>query len=114
MDKQNKADKTSTTDVAAGKPSWDHINSDLKSALDTWEELTDKMANKLSPEEEQLREIKSILGSLKDKLKAFEEDDQPAAGPMAPTGVGAAATAATPATTPEKPVTPDKSDETLP
>ena len=85
MDKQNKADKTASTgatsDAAAGKPSWDHINSDLKSALDTWEELTDKMANKLSPEEEQLREIKSILGSLKDKLKAFEEDDAPAASP---------------------------------
>lgn len=79
MDKQNKADK-SATDASAGKPSWDHINSDLKSALDTWEELTDKMANKLSPEEEQLREIKSILGSLKDKLKAFDEDE-PAAPP---------------------------------
>lgn len=115
MDKQNKADKTSTTDVAAGKPSWDHINSDLKSALDTWEELTDKMANKLSPEEEQLREIKSILGSLKDKLKAFEEDDQPAGGPAAAkpatgTGIGATATA----TASEKPATPEKSDEAKP
>lgn len=77
MDKQNKADKSAPADPAAGKPSWDHINTDLKSALDTWTELTDKMAHKLSPEEEQLREIKSILGSLKDKLKAFEEDQPP-------------------------------------
>lgn len=75
MDKQNKADKSAVSESAAGKPSWDHINTDLKSALDTWTELTDKMANKLSPEEEQLREIKSILGSLKDKLKAFEESE---------------------------------------
>jgi hypothetical protein len=82
MDKQNKADK-SAADASAGKPSWDHINSDLKSALDTWSELTDKMANKLSPEEEQLREIKSILGSLKDKLKAFDEDE-PVVPPPAP------------------------------
>ena len=75
MDKQNKADKSAVAETSsAGKPSWDHINTDLKSALDTWTELTDKMANKLSPEEEQLREIKSILGSLKDKLKAFEEE----------------------------------------
>lgn len=72
MDERNKTEN---------KPSWDHINSDLKSALNTWEELTDKMANKLSPEEEQLREIKSILGSLKDKLKAFE-DDEPTTAPQ--------------------------------
>lgn len=56
------------------KPSWDHINSDLKSALDTWTTLTDQLANKLSPEEEQLREIKNILGTLKDKLKEFNDD----------------------------------------
>lgn len=56
------------------KPSWDHINSDLKSALDTWDILTDQLANKVSPEEEQLREIKNILGTLKDKLKEFNDD----------------------------------------
>jgi hypothetical protein len=101
MDKQNKADKASSTgahsDATAGKPSWDHINTDLKSALDTWTELTGKMANKLSPEEVQLREIKSILGTLKDKLKAFEDDDQPAQATPA-----AAATSTAP-TAPEKP-----------
>jgi ElaB/YqjD/DUF883 family membrane-anchored ribosome-binding protein len=67
MDKPNK-DET--------KPSWDHINSDLKSALDTWTDLTGKLANKLSPEEEQLREIKNILGTLKDKLKEFSDDEK--------------------------------------
>lgn len=56
------------------KPSWDHINNDLKSALDTWAELTDKLSHKLSPEEEQLREIKSILGTLKEKLKEFNDE----------------------------------------
>jgi hypothetical protein len=56
------------------KPSWDHINTDLKSALDTWTVLTEKMADKVSPEEEQLREIKIILGTLKDKLKEFSND----------------------------------------
>jgi len=84
MDKQNKVDKASPADASAGKPSWDHINSDLKSALDTWTELNGKMANKLSPEEEQLREIKSILGSLKDKLKAFEDDESAQPTPEKP------------------------------
>ena len=53
---------------------WNHINTDLKSALDTWTELTEQLAHKLSPEEEQLREIKSILGALKDKLNEFNEE----------------------------------------
>ncbi len=100
MDKQNKADKSAPTGAtadatAAGKPSWDHINSDLKTALDTWTELTDTMANKLSPEEEQLREIKSILGSLKDKLKAFENDE--------PATTAAQESASAPAAPSEKP-----------
>lgn len=88
MDERNKNEN---------KPSWDHINTDLKSALDTWTDLTDKMANKLSPEEEQLLEIKSILGSLKDKLKAFEENET--AAPSAPAKAPE-----------EKPGTPESSD----
>lgn len=75
MDERNKTEN---------KPSWDHINTDLKGALDTWDELTDKMANKISPEEEQLREIKTILGTLKDKLKAFEDEEPAATAPAAP------------------------------
>lgn len=86
MDKQNKAENkpTPSDSSTAAKPSWDHINSDLKSALDTWTELTGKMANKLSPEEEQLREIKSILGSLKDKLKEFDEENDENNDPKTP------------------------------
>ena len=67
MDKANKDEN---------KHAWEHINTDLKSALDTWSELTDKLANKVSPEEEQLREIKGILGALKDKLKEFNNDEK--------------------------------------
>lgn len=57
----------------AKPPTWDHINSDLKNALDTWTELTDKYSNELSPEEKQLEEIKNLLGSLKDKLQEFND-----------------------------------------
>ncbi len=54
-------------------PNWSRINSDLKSALDTWTSLTEQLTHKMSPEEEQLREIKSILGALKDKLQEFND-----------------------------------------
>ncbi|WP_413288226.1 hypothetical protein [Bdellovibrio sp. HCB337] len=65
---------TGDTDASGSLVRWNNINSDLKSALDTWTTLTDQLANKISPEEEQLREIKNILGTLKDKLNEFNDD----------------------------------------
>jgi hypothetical protein len=59
-------------------PSWGHIESDLKDALNTWSDLTHELANKISPEEKQLQEIKSLLGTLRDKLKEFSEDNEEA------------------------------------
>jgi hypothetical protein len=56
-------------------PSWGHIESDLKDALNTWSDLTHELANKISPEEKQLQEIKNLLGTLRDKLKEFSEDN---------------------------------------
>lgn len=61
-------DKVDTKD-----PRWSRINSDLKNALDTWTSLTEQTSQKMSPEEEQLREIKRILGALKDKLQEFSD-----------------------------------------
>lgn len=49
------------------------LNNDLKQALDTWDILTEEMATKLSPEEEQLSEVKRLLGELKSKLSQFED-----------------------------------------
>lgn len=82
MDKQNKVEnKPNTsapeTDHATPKGSWEHIDSDLKSALNTWSELTDTMANKIPPDEERLRDIKNLLGTLKDQLKEFSDDSVP-------------------------------------
>ena len=51
------------------------IGQELKSALDealgTWDKLTEQMSDKMSPEEEQLVEVKRLLGELKSKLKEF-------------------------------------------
>ena len=55
------------------KRAWSAINTDLKQALNTWEILSEEMAHKISPEEEQLQEVKRLLGELKDKLKQFSE-----------------------------------------
>jgi hypothetical protein len=73
----NKETKDPSKDAAKDvtkDPQWTHINTDLKHALDTWSELTEQLADKLSPEETQLQEIKTLLGTLKDKLKEFNED----------------------------------------
>lgn len=45
----------------------------LTDALNTWEALTEENDNKLSPEEEQLREVKRLLGELKAKLNEFND-----------------------------------------
>lgn len=50
-----------------------NLNSDLQQALSTWDVLTEQMAQKISPEEEQLQEVKRLLGELKAKLSQFSE-----------------------------------------
>lgn len=50
-----------------------HLNSDLQNALNTWEDLTEQMAEKVSPEEEQLQEVKRLLVELKSKLQQFND-----------------------------------------
>lgn len=49
------------------------LNQDLKSALDNWDMVTEEVANKQSPEEQQLSEIQKLLGELKSKLSQFED-----------------------------------------
>lgn len=62
-----------TKEPSAKKKLFRNLNSDLRSALSTWENLTEEMAQKISPEETQLLEVKRLLGELKSKLKDFEE-----------------------------------------
>lgn len=51
---------------------WMQINQDLQTALHTWEDLTQKYANRASPEEQQLQEMKRLLNELKSKMQDFE------------------------------------------
>lgn len=49
---------------------WSFIQSDLTKAMDTWQEL-DRIEFGVSPEEEQLTKIKTIISQLKAKLEQF-------------------------------------------
>ncbi|WP_413586969.1 hypothetical protein [Bdellovibrio sp. HCB274] len=73
----NTTEKEATTAPAAketGKKSlFGNLNSDLKKALDTWDVLTETVSHKVSPEQEQLQEVKKLLGDLKAKLAQFDE-----------------------------------------
>ncbi|MEK2644862.1 hypothetical protein [Bdellovibrio sp. BCCA] len=72
---QNPADTSASTEKkeSARKSVFGSLNQDLKQALDTWDVLTEQMSNKISPEEEQLQEVKKLLGELKSKLQEFGE-----------------------------------------
>lgn len=72
---QNPTDSSANTEKkeSSRKSVFGSLNQDLKQALDTWDTLTEQMTNKLSPEEEQLQEVKRLLGELKSKLKEFGE-----------------------------------------
>jgi hypothetical protein len=74
LNPQNTEKKEEGTGGANNKRSiFGHLNSDLQSALNTWENLTEQMADKVSPEEEQLQEVKRLLGELKSKLQDFND-----------------------------------------
>ena len=64
----NLSDKTE--DQNKSKQRWSAIKTDLQLALDDWAEL-EKQRPALSPDEEQLVKIKSIIGQLKEKLENF-------------------------------------------
>ncbi|KHD87650.1 MAG: hypothetical protein OM95_13215 [Bdellovibrio sp. ArHS] len=58
---------------SARKSLFGNLNKDLTQALNTWDNLTEQMSNRVSPEEEQLQEVKRLLGELKSKLNEFSE-----------------------------------------
>ena len=49
------------------------LNTELKQALDSWDNLAQEVKTKKSPDEERLQEVKRILGELKSKLDQFED-----------------------------------------
>lgn len=56
--------------AAKNNQRWSFIQSDLSLALDSWMQL-EKAERPLSPEEKQLKDIKSIITQLKEKLEQF-------------------------------------------
>lgn len=69
--RQNSDNCDGATSALNGKSNrWGFIKSDLSDALNAWEEL-EKAEVALSPEEEQLVKIKSIITQLTDKLNQF-------------------------------------------
>lgn len=55
------------------KERWLELNSDVHSALCYWNDLTQKYDGKVSRDQEQLQEIKSLLKDLQKKLNVFSE-----------------------------------------
>lgn len=65
------SESTNSAESEANKAKrWGVIQTDLASALNTWDVL-EAAEPKQSPEEEQLQKIKTIIGQLKDKLEQF-------------------------------------------
>ena len=48
---------------------WKHIESDLKSALDSWEQLSRKYNNTISEEEQNLLEMRRLMAEIKNKIE---------------------------------------------
>ena len=68
--KTNNSEQKSSDIVTTKAKRWSFIQSDLSEALKEWQEL-EKAEITLSPEEEQLVKIKSIIAQLTDKLNQF-------------------------------------------
>ncbi|HEY1079338.1 MAG TPA: hypothetical protein VGE46_04545 [Bdellovibrio sp.] len=64
---------TSDKKESARKSLFGNLNQDLKEALNSWDTLSETMSTKKSPDEEQLQEVKRLLGELQSKLKEFGE-----------------------------------------
>ena len=48
---------------------WKHIESDLKSALDSWEQLSRKYDDTISEEDQNLLEMRRLMAEIKNKIE---------------------------------------------
>ena len=84
MSTQNTEEKsseaTATTSASPAAPTgsspvpqkiWDDLHENLTQALGRWEHLSQEADHKISPEEQQLQEVKRLLDELKNKLREF-------------------------------------------
>jgi hypothetical protein len=78
LEKNNSSETTEPTPVenkglGLKKNLFANLNTELKQALDSWDNLAQNVSTKKSPDEERLLEVKRILGELKSKLDQFED-----------------------------------------
>lgn len=52
---------------------WTQLNSDVHTAINYWNDITEKYDGKLSRDQEQLKEIKCLLKELQSKIKIFND-----------------------------------------
>lgn len=53
---------------------WKSIQEDLKSALDSWTDLSQKVTKRKTPEQQQMEEIRRLLGDLQSKIRDFDQE----------------------------------------
>lgn len=73
--RSNKENNKDAPKEMSRKPLLGTLNTDLQSALNTWDVITtaEPPAKKANPGSEQLQEMKKLLGELKNKLAEFSE-----------------------------------------
>lgn len=71
MNKSTKDSGKRASESRKRKNNWDQLNNKLSSALKTWEDLSHSVGSKLSPDEEQLQEIKKLLKDLQSRMDEF-------------------------------------------
>lgn len=68
MEKNNLDSRKPDSQKDSQKPSWGQIQQDLKQALDTWADLSEKYSKQATPEEEKLQEMKKLILEIKSKI----------------------------------------------
>lgn len=68
-----KAAAKSTLKSGGPERVWADLHDNLTNALNTWEHLSVESEQKLSPEQEQMNEVKRLLNELKNKLREFSK-----------------------------------------
>ncbi len=71
MNKQSKDSARRASDSRKKKNNWNQLNNKLSSALKTWEDVSHSVGEKLSPDEQQLQEIKKLLKDLQSRIDEF-------------------------------------------
>ena len=62
-------------------PQWTHLNNNLKSAAESWDELQNDLESQPSQNDQKMQEIKNLLKELQEKISYFNQDDESSSEP---------------------------------